>query len=62
MTSSTTNATSGRIYRLDDRPDSPWFWSVSFQLTGRKSYGHAPSLDDIIAAFRAQYGRRRQLC
>jgi hypothetical protein len=26
----------GRIYRLDDRPDSDWFWGVSFQLTGRE--------------------------
>jgi hypothetical protein len=28
---------------------------VSFQLTGRKSYGDAPSLDDAKAAFRAEY-------
>jgi hypothetical protein len=32
-----------------------WFWGVSFQLTGRKSYGHAPSLDAAKAAFRAEY-------
>jgi hypothetical protein len=44
----------GRVYRLDDRPDSAWFWGVSFQLTGRKSYGHTASLDDAKAAFRAQ--------
>jgi hypothetical protein len=45
----------GRVYRLDDRPDSGWFWGVSFQLTGRKSYGRAPSLDAAKAAFRAEY-------
>jgi hypothetical protein len=28
---------------------------VSFQLTGRKSYGHDPSLDEAKAAFRAEY-------
>ena len=31
----------GRIYRVTDQPDSAWFWGVSFDLTGRKSYGHA---------------------
>jgi hypothetical protein len=45
----------GRIYRLDDRPDSAWFWGVSFQLTGRKSYGHAASIDEAKAAFKAEY-------
>jgi hypothetical protein len=45
----------GRIYRLDDRPDSAWFWGVGFQPTGRKSYGHAPTLDDAKTAFRAEY-------
>jgi hypothetical protein len=29
----------GRIYRLDDPPDSGWFWGVSFQSTRRKRYG-----------------------
>jgi hypothetical protein len=28
---------------------------VSFQLTGRKSYGHALTLDAAKAAFRAEY-------
>jgi hypothetical protein len=28
---------------------------VSFQLTGRKSYGHAPRFDGAKAAFRAEY-------
>jgi hypothetical protein len=45
----------GRIYRVTDQPESPWFWGVSFQLTGRKSYGHAASLDAAKAAFRAEY-------
>jgi hypothetical protein len=45
----------GRIYRLDDRPDSAWFWGVSFQLTGRKSHGSADSLEEAKAAFRAEY-------
>jgi hypothetical protein len=29
----------GRMYRVVDRRYSDWFWGVSFQLTGRKSYG-----------------------
>ena len=29
-----------RVYRVDDQPEV-WFWGVSFQLTGRKSYGNA---------------------
>ena len=32
-----------------------WFWGVSFQLTGRKSYGHASTLNEAKAAFRARY-------
>jgi hypothetical protein len=24
----------GRIYQVIDHPDSPWFWSVSFQPIG----------------------------
>jgi hypothetical protein len=35
----------GRIYRVTDRADSPWFWGVSFQVIRRKSYGYANSLD-----------------
>ena len=27
-----------------------WFWSVSFQLTGRESYGYTTSLDAAKAA------------
>jgi hypothetical protein len=33
----------GRIYRVNASNES-WFWGVSFQLTGRKSYGNADSL------------------
>jgi hypothetical protein len=36
-----------------------WFWGVSFQLTGRKSYGHAASLDEAKAAFKAEYKARK---
>jgi hypothetical protein len=45
----------GRIYRVTDQPESPWFRGVSFQLTGRKSYGYVSSLDEAKAAFRAKY-------
>jgi hypothetical protein len=32
----------GRIYLVDsDGGNQTWFWGVSFQLTKRKSYGHA---------------------
>jgi hypothetical protein len=48
----------GRIYLVDGYGGTEkWFWGVSFQLTGRKSYGHAVSLDDAKAAFRAEYER-----
>ena len=45
----------GCIYRLDDRPDSPWFWGISFQLTNHKSCGHAPTFDEAKAEFKAEY-------
>jgi hypothetical protein len=45
----------GRVCRVVDRPVSEWFWGVSFQLTDRKSYGHAPTLDAAKAAFKAEY-------
>jgi hypothetical protein len=32
-----------------------WFWGVSIQPTGRKSYGRALTLDDAKAAFKAEY-------
>jgi hypothetical protein len=42
----------GRIYRVNAH-DEIWFWGVSFLLTNRKSYGHAPALDAAKAAFKA---------
>jgi hypothetical protein len=46
----------GRIYLIDGYDaNEAWFWGVSFQLTGRKSYGRAQSLDEAKAAFRAEY-------
>jgi hypothetical protein len=48
----------GRIYRVNS-PDDIWFWGVSFLLTNRKSYGHAASLDEAKAAFRAEYLARK---
>jgi hypothetical protein len=42
----------GRVYRLVDRPDSVWFWGLSYQLTGRKSSSRAGLLKDAKAAFR----------
>jgi hypothetical protein len=50
----------GRVYRLVDRPDSAWFRGLSFQLTGRKSYGRTGSLKDARAAFRAERGQGRE--
>jgi hypothetical protein len=48
----------GRIYLIDGYDGSEvWFWGVSFQLRGRKSYGRAESLDEAKAAFRAEYER-----
>jgi hypothetical protein len=44
----------GRIFR---QADGAWFWGVSFQLTARKSFGNAASLDEAKAAFRAEYER-----
>jgi hypothetical protein len=37
------------------RADGAWFWGVDFDLTNRKSYGHAASLEWAKAAFRAEY-------
>jgi hypothetical protein len=42
----------GRIFL---QASGTWFWGVSFQLTGRKSYGDAPTLDEAKAVFRAEY-------
>jgi hypothetical protein len=44
----------GRIYRVES-PNEIWFWSVSFQVTRRKSYGYALSFEEAKAAFRAEY-------
>jgi hypothetical protein len=44
----------GRIFQ---QADGQWFWGVAFHLTRRKSYGHAPTLDDAKAAFKAEYER-----
>jgi hypothetical protein len=44
------------IGRIFPQADGARFWGVSFQLTGRKSYGRAAaSLDEAKAAFRAEY-------
>ena len=48
----------GRIYRINAATEI-WWWGVSFQLTGRKSYGDAPTRDAAMAAFRAEYERWR---
>jgi hypothetical protein len=46
----------GRVYLIDSYGGTEaWFWGVSFQLTGRKSYVRAESLDDAKTAFRAEY-------
>jgi hypothetical protein len=45
----------GRVYRVTDYPGSPWFWGMSF--IGRKSYGHADSLEEAKAAFKLEYER-----
>ena len=44
----------GRIYRANAHEEL-WFWGVSFDITRRKSYGYALSLDEAKAAFRAEY-------
>ena len=48
----------GRVYQVNDRPGrGKWFWGVSFQLTGRRSYGYVPSLAAAKAAIGAEYKR-----
>jgi hypothetical protein len=48
----------GRIYLVDEFGGSEtWLWGVSFQVTKRKSYGRADSLDEAKLAFRAEYAR-----
>ena len=43
----------GRIYRVTDHPDSPWFWGD----TRRKSYGTESTREKAMAAFKADYER-----
>jgi hypothetical protein len=46
----------GRIYLVhSDDGTETWFWGVSFQVTKRKSYGYAASIEQAKAAFRAEY-------
>ena len=46
----------GRIYLVvSDGGRETWFWGVSFQVTRRKSYGYATSLEEAKVAFKAQY-------
>ena len=50
----------GRVYLVTGRGGrESWFWGVSFQVTKRKSYGYATSLDDAKAAFWAEYEARK---
>jgi hypothetical protein len=50
----------GRVYLVDGYGGhDAWFWGVSFQVTKRKSYGYATSLDDAKTAFRAEYEARK---
>jgi hypothetical protein len=57
--SSTAIAPVGRIYRVNDYPPDQerWFWGVRFELTGRKSYGDAATLDEAKESFRAEYDK-----
>ena len=54
----------GRIYLVERfRDHERWFWGVSFQLTGRKSYGdQAASLDQAKAMFKVEYERWKGEC
>ena len=43
----------GRIYLVhSDDGTETWFWGVSFQVTKRKSYGYAMSLEEAEASGR----------
>ena len=46
----------GRIYRINAATEI-WWWGVSFQLTGRKSYGRVDTREEAMAAFKAEYER-----
>jgi hypothetical protein len=45
----------GAHLMVNGQPGSAWFSGMSFQITGRNSRGHAPTLDNAQAAFRAEY-------
>ena len=46
----------GRIFLVHGQDGGEtWFWGVGFQLTGRKSYGYATSIEEAKVAFKAQY-------
>jgi hypothetical protein len=45
----------GRIYLVEFQDGrQSWFWNVSFDVTGRKSFGYEVSLEEAKAAFRTQ--------
>jgi hypothetical protein len=51
----------GRVYLVNSNASTEtWFWGVSFLLTNRNSYGHAPTLDAAKSAFKAEFERWRQ--
>ena len=45
----------GRIYLVHANRAETWFWGISFQITKRKSYGYASTLEEAAAAFRTEY-------
>jgi hypothetical protein len=48
----------GRIYFVEFyKGRGHWFWGMSFKITGRKSFGYAPSLEEAKVAFRMEYER-----
>ena len=51
----------GRIYLVhaENRAET-WFWNISFQITKRKSYGYASSLQAAKAASQEEYDRWRR--
>jgi hypothetical protein len=44
----------GRIYWFNAATEI-WWWGVPFVLTGRNSYGDAPTREQAMAAFKAEY-------
>jgi hypothetical protein len=46
----------GRVYQVHATDlTETWFWGISFQVTKRKSYGYASTLEEAEAAFRTEY-------